>query len=337
MGNGSSFVLPEKAVIRISMYLSARDIVRAGMASKSLYPVSLDNKIWRTKCLQIGWGGRVTSTHVIRKKWKEVFIQKAMLTRQRKLMGDVAKAKYVRGPKNIAVLLMGFDRSGKTSFLYRLKLGRLIVSIPTVGANCETVTQTVQIRGAPTERSFKITDVGGIPPMRPLWKEYSKDASKIDIFAFMVDSCDDDEKKLQEAAYHLKSCLDLIGSKPVIVLGSKFDLHRACSAHQLCKKMQLRKLFDGLKNKVPVWSCHSISNSTGQGIAEALDWMVWACNPTETECWFCRNEETVALQPCSNCGRKHCASCLQKTDTSLLCKFCFYCKPVGDAKRFENK
>ena len=155
--------------------------------------VGSDNKIWRTKCLQAGWGGRVTSTHPTRKRWKEVYIQMVVLARQRTLQREVAKPVTLRGPRKIHLLFLGLDRAGKTTILYRLKLGRKIVSIPTVGANREAYTQVFSgQRGAQVERNFKITDVGGIQPMRALWPEYLKRDSKIDALVFVVDGSDHD-------------------------------------------------------------------------------------------------------------------------------------------------
>ena len=69
----------------------------------------------------------------------------------------------------------------------------------------------------------------------------------------------------------LQRCMQQIGpSKPVIVLANKFDVHRALSAHQLTEKMKLRELFGGGGGRKPtaLWCCQSMSNVTGQGIAE---------------------------------------------------------------------
>ena len=41
--------------------------------------------------------------------------------------------------KEIRALIVGLDYSGKTTILYRLKLGELITTIPTIGFNVETV------------------------------------------------------------------------------------------------------------------------------------------------------------------------------------------------------
>lgn len=41
-------------------------------------------------------------------------------------------------PKEMRVMLCGNEASGKTTFLYQLKLGELITTIPTIGFNVET-------------------------------------------------------------------------------------------------------------------------------------------------------------------------------------------------------
>ena len=57
--------------------------------------------------------------------------------------------------------------SGKTSTLYRLKLGeRPDVVIPTIGFNVETITNRAGV-------SFAMWDVGGGNRIRPLWKHYA--------------------------------------------------------------------------------------------------------------------------------------------------------------------
>lgn len=37
------------------------------------------------------------------------------------------------------ILMVGLDAAGKTTILYKLKLGEVITSIPTIGFNIETV------------------------------------------------------------------------------------------------------------------------------------------------------------------------------------------------------
>jgi ADP-ribosylation factor protein 1 len=44
---------------------------------------------------------------------------------------------YGNAPQRI--LLIGLDNSGKTTILYKMKLGELVTTIPTIGFNVETV------------------------------------------------------------------------------------------------------------------------------------------------------------------------------------------------------
>ena len=44
------------------------------------------------------------------------------------------------GNKEMRILMLGLDAAGKTTILYKLKLGQHVNTIPTVGFNVETVT-----------------------------------------------------------------------------------------------------------------------------------------------------------------------------------------------------
>ena len=58
--------------------------------------------------------------------------------------------------------MIGCDGAGKTTILYKLKLGEVVTTIPTIGFNVETV--------AYKNISFTVWDVGGQQTIRPLWK-----------------------------------------------------------------------------------------------------------------------------------------------------------------------
>lgn len=44
------------------------------------------------------------------------------------------------GNKEVRLLMLGLDAAGKTTILYKLKLGQSVSTVPTVGFNVETVT-----------------------------------------------------------------------------------------------------------------------------------------------------------------------------------------------------
>ncbi|RRT52988.1 hypothetical protein B296_00050132 [Ensete ventricosum] len=40
--------------------------------------------------------------------------------------------------KEMRILMVGLDAAGKTTILYKLKLGEIVTTIPTIGENCST-------------------------------------------------------------------------------------------------------------------------------------------------------------------------------------------------------
>ena len=62
------------------------------------------------------------------------------------------------------ILMIGLDNAGKTTVLYKLKLGEVVTTLPTMGFNVETVKYN--------NISFTVWDVGCQTKMRPLWQHY---------------------------------------------------------------------------------------------------------------------------------------------------------------------
>jgi len=75
--------------------------------------------------------------------------------------------------------MVGLDAAGKTTILYRLKLGEVVTTIPTLGFNVETV--------AYKNISFTVWDVGGQDRIRPLWRHYYDDTDGV---IYVVDAAD---------------------------------------------------------------------------------------------------------------------------------------------------
>lgn len=57
------------------------------------------------------------------------------------------------GKREMRVLMLGLDAAGKTTILYKLKLGEVVSSVPTIGFNVETVEYKAI--------KFTVWDVGG--------------------------------------------------------------------------------------------------------------------------------------------------------------------------------
>merc|ERR1711985_95140 len=85
------------------------------------------------------------------------------------------------GKKDVRILMVGLDAAGKTTILYKLKLGEIVTTIPTIGFNVETVEYK--------NISFTVWDVGGQDKIRPLWRHYYQNTQGL---IFVVDSNDRD-------------------------------------------------------------------------------------------------------------------------------------------------
>lgn len=52
-------------------------------------------------------------------------------------MGNIASLfKSFFGKKEMRILMVGLDAAGKTTILYKLKLGEIVTTIPTIGTVC---------------------------------------------------------------------------------------------------------------------------------------------------------------------------------------------------------
>jgi len=85
------------------------------------------------------------------------------------------------GSEEVRILMVGLDAAGKTTILYKLKLGEVVTTIPTIGFNVETVEYK--------NISFTVWDVGGQDKIRPLWRHYYANTQGI---IFVIDSNDRD-------------------------------------------------------------------------------------------------------------------------------------------------
>lgn len=85
------------------------------------------------------------------------------------------------GSREMRILILGLDGAGKTTILYRLQVGEVVTTIPTIGFNVEQVTYK--------NLKFQVWDLGGQTSIRPYWRCYY---SNTDAIIYVVDSADRD-------------------------------------------------------------------------------------------------------------------------------------------------
>merc|ERR1711968_333863 len=160
------------------------------------------------------------------------------------------------GKKDCRILMVGLDAAGKTTILYKLKLGEVVTTIPTIGFNVETVEYK--------NISFTVWDVGGQDKIRPLWRHYYQNTQGI---IFVVDS--NDKERVGEAKDELNRMLseDELRDGVLLVLSNKSDLPQAMSAAETADKLGLHSL----RNRQ--WFIQATCATNGEGLYEGLDWL----------------------------------------------------------------
>uniref|UniRef100_A0A4W4ESY7 ADP-ribosylation factor 5 n=1 Tax=Electrophorus electricus TaxID=8005 RepID=A0A4W4ESY7_ELEEL len=126
------------------------------------------------------------------------------------------------GKKQMRILMVGLDAAGKTTILYKLKLGEIVTTIPTIGFNVETVEYK--------NICFTVWDVGGQDKIRPLWRHYFQNTQGL---IFVVDSNDRErvaDGMFKQPALHkaLGSMKDLTGCPMSCLNASACGLVRVC-------------------------------------------------------------------------------------------------------------
>ena len=84
--------------------------------------------------------------------------------------------RFLKMKKDMRILMVGLDAAGKTTILYKLKLGEVVTTIPTIGFNVETVEYK--------NISFTVWDVGGQDKIRNLWRHYYQNTQDADLLVF---------------------------------------------------------------------------------------------------------------------------------------------------------
>jgi len=160
------------------------------------------------------------------------------------------------GKKEMRILMVGLDAAGKTTILYKLKLGEIVTTIPTIGFNVETVEYK--------NISFTVWDVGGQDKIRPLWRHYFQNTQGL---IFVVDS--NDRERAQETKDELNRMLneDELRDATLLVFANKQDLPNAMNAAELTDKLGLHNI----RNRS--WYIQATCATSGDGLYEGLDWL----------------------------------------------------------------
>ncbi|XP_062932400.1 ADP-ribosylation factor-like protein 14 [Cynocephalus volans] len=157
--------------------------------------------------------------------------------------------------KQARILLLGLDSAGKSTLLYKLKLGKDITTIPTIGFNVEMIKM---------EKSLSLTvwDVGGQEKMRTFWGCYYENT---DGLMYVVDSTD--KQRLEDSRREFEHILknEHIKNVPVVLLANKQDVPGALTAEDITRMFKVRKLCSDQN-----WYVQPCCAITGDGLIEGF-------------------------------------------------------------------
>eukprot|EP00930_Biecheleria_cincta_P069471 TRINITY_DN5720_c0_g1_i1.p1 TRINITY_DN5720_c0_g1~~TRINITY_DN5720_c0_g1_i1.p1 ORF type:complete len:174 (-),score=40.09 TRINITY_DN5720_c0_g1_i1:42-563(-) len=149
------------------------------------------------------------------------------------------------------------DAAGKTTTLYRLKLGVQVRTLPTVGFNVEKLEYKNIV--------FTVWDLGGQNRTRQIWQHYYQNT---DALIFVIDSSD--RARIDEAHEELMRMLsrDEMKECSLLVMANKQDLPNAMTTQELVQRLGLNQL--GKQRK---WLVQETCATVGEGLHEGLDWL----------------------------------------------------------------
>ena len=154
------------------------------------------------------------------------------------------------------VLVLGLDNSGKTSILYRLSIGHVVTTIPTVGFNVETVEYK--------DVMLRVWDLGGQSQIIPYWRCYYIETACV---VFVIDSAD--AERLPSALSELKLLMDEpeLSACCVAVFANKQDL---------CNALDVSTIANEVSKIMPTgrgWIVLPTSVYKNQGIDDGIKWL----------------------------------------------------------------
>ncbi|TYJ32875.1 hypothetical protein E1A91_A05G065900v1 [Gossypium mustelinum] len=158
------------------------------------------------------------------------------------------------GNREARILVLGLDNAGKTTILYRLQMGEVVSTIPTIGFNVETV-QYNNIK-------FQVWDLGGQTSIRPYWRCYFPNTQAI---IYVVDSSDTDRIGIAKEEFHAILEEDELKGAIALIFANKQDLPGALDAAAVTEALELHKF----KNRQ--WAIFKTCAVKGEGLFEGMD------------------------------------------------------------------
>lgn len=154
--------------------------------------------------------------------------------------------------------MVGLDFAGKTTILYKMKLGEVVTTTPTIGVNVESVEYK--------NMTLNVWDLDGSEArtLLPSCRDYSKGAKAKGVI-FVVDS--NDVERIGQARIELHKFLSAneLHDASLLVFANKKEMPGAMNCEEITDKLGLHSL------DPQSWHIEGTYGGSGEGIYEGLD------------------------------------------------------------------
>ena len=162
---------------------------------------------------------------------------------------------FSRSRNKFKIILLGIQNAGKTTILYRLSIGQLVKTTPTIGSNVEEISYN--------NVKLQAWDLGGQESTRSVWNVYFVNT---DAIIYVIDTHDETYDDSKTQFYKLLSN-DALKNAIILIYANKQDLPGAKSVAEIIQIYEL----DTIKDHI--WHIQPCSAQTGEGLITGMKWL----------------------------------------------------------------
>ena len=162
---------------------------------------------------------------------------------------------FSRSRNKFKIILLGIQNAGKTTILYRLSIGQLVKTTPTIGSNVEEISYN--------NVKLQAWDLGGQESTRSVWDVYFVNT---DAIIYVIDTHDETYDDSKTQFYKLLSN-ETLKNAVILIYANKQDLPGAKSVAEIIQIYEL----DTIKDHI--WHIQPCSAQTGEGLITGMKWL----------------------------------------------------------------
>ena len=162
---------------------------------------------------------------------------------------------FIRSRNNFKIIILGIQNAGKTTILYRLSIGQLVKTTPTIGSNVEEISYN--------NVKLQAWDLGGQESTRSIWNVYYANTDGI---IYVIDTHEESYDDSKTQFYKLLEN-DALKNAVILIYANKQDLPGAKSVADIIQIYGL----DTIKDHI--WHIQPCSATTGEGLITGMKWL----------------------------------------------------------------